>query len=65
MSQNLLLQKITFNNDGENYVNNQVVSTFPCLVETGWECYKAKNTSELEEMPFEPESIKDLNYIKR
>ncbi|PKB94644.1 hypothetical protein RhiirA5_438330 [Rhizophagus irregularis] len=65
MTQNLLLQKITFNNDGENYVNNQVVATFPCLIETGWQCFKAKNTSDLEEMPFKPESIKDLNYIKR
>ncbi|GBC28403.2 hypothetical protein GLOIN_2v1824248 [Rhizophagus irregularis DAOM 181602=DAOM 197198] len=55
MTQNLLLQKITFNNDGENYVNNQVVATFPCLIETGWQCFKAKNTSDLEEMPFEPE----------
>ncbi|GES96400.1 hypothetical protein GLOIN_2v1885837 [Rhizophagus clarus] len=60
-----LLQKITFIQDSEEHVNNQIVTAFPCLVETGWFCYKTKTTSELETTPFEPDHIKDLNYIKR
>jgi hypothetical protein len=64
-AQNLLLQKITFNQDGEDYINEQIVAIFPCLAQTGWVCYKTKSTSELEEMPFQPNDVKDLNYIKR
>ncbi|CAB4482930.1 unnamed protein product [Rhizophagus irregularis] len=47
------------------YINNQVTSVFPCLNQTGWVCYKAKTTSELEETPFEASAIKDLEYIRR
>jgi len=64
-SQNLLLQKITFNQNNEEYVNNQITSVFPCLIKTSWVCYKAKSTSELEEVPFEPSATKDLDYIRR
>ena len=60
-----LLKRITFTQDNEDHVNDQIVMTFPCLIETGWICYKTKSTSELELMPFEPDSAKDLNYIKR
>ncbi len=60
-----LLQKITFTRDSEEHVNNQIVTAFPCLIETGWIGYKTKSTSELELMPFEPNNTKDLNYIKR
>ncbi|POG58428.1 hypothetical protein GLOIN_2v1885837 [Rhizophagus irregularis DAOM 181602=DAOM 197198] len=61
-SQNLLLRKISFNQDDPYYINNQVTSVFPCLNQTGWVCYKAKTTSEL---PFEASAIKDLEYIRR
>jgi hypothetical protein len=64
-SQNLLLKKIGFNQGDENYVNGQIISTFPCLQQTGWVCYKPKTTSELEETPFEASAIKDLEYIRR
>ncbi|CAB4487223.1 unnamed protein product [Rhizophagus irregularis] len=64
-SQNLLLRKISFNQDDPYYINNQVTSVFPCLNQTGWVCYKAKTTSELEETPFEASAIKDLEYIRR
>jgi hypothetical protein len=64
-SQNLLLQKIKFNQNDEDYINNKITAVFPWLVETGWVCYRAKGTSELEEFPFEPSAIKDLDYNKR
>ena len=60
-----LYKNITFTQKDETHVNEKIYDAFPCLRTTGWAAYKAKNTSELSDFPYDPSGKKDMEYLRK